>query len=358
MFQKALWLRTYHQSKYIVWLFWLVSFYLLSYKYYMASAQQLYFLELSRNYWKEPFHYYYSLSLIDPIIAQGAILITLACVLIGWGRQSQSMDFLWSMPFKPTHLFLTKWLFGVCNIIVVVMLNWGLFGIIKKTTFHNKYQIFSPFHTYYIYMLIILIAIYTLAICIGAIAGNIISQGFITASILILPYILPAIIVAFITIHTNPNSSYDVEKEYSYGTVLEKISIVGPAQHFHILFDYDPQRAYTDHDGVRHDEPNFTYIPSSKTLIGPLVNILILLPIGMFLYNRSPNELNGKIFIYSKIKKIFFVCSVLIVGLIGGAIVQNYHSLLIYYIGFLGASSIAYFLLSRLLKWKLSWNVK
>ena len=36
MFQKALWLRTYQQSKYVVWLFWFVSFYTLSYKYYMA----------------------------------------------------------------------------------------------------------------------------------------------------------------------------------------------------------------------------------------------------------------------------------------------------------------------------------
>ena len=41
MFQKALWVHTYKQSKYIVWLFWLVSFYVLSYKYYLAAAEQL-----------------------------------------------------------------------------------------------------------------------------------------------------------------------------------------------------------------------------------------------------------------------------------------------------------------------------
>ncbi len=42
--KKALWLRTYQQSKYVVWLFWLVSFYSLSYKYYMTSIQQQHFL--------------------------------------------------------------------------------------------------------------------------------------------------------------------------------------------------------------------------------------------------------------------------------------------------------------------------
>ncbi|MGQ0440376.1 ABC transporter permease, partial [Bacillus sp. B-TM1] len=40
MFEKALWLRTYQQSKYVVWLFWLASFYTLSYYYYMTSIQQ------------------------------------------------------------------------------------------------------------------------------------------------------------------------------------------------------------------------------------------------------------------------------------------------------------------------------
>ena len=49
MFQKALWLRTYQQSKYVVWLFWLVSFYSLSYKYYMTSIQQQHFLNDNKN---------------------------------------------------------------------------------------------------------------------------------------------------------------------------------------------------------------------------------------------------------------------------------------------------------------------
>ena len=44
MFQKALWLQTYQQSKYVVWLFWLISFYTLSYKYYMAAIEQQHFL--------------------------------------------------------------------------------------------------------------------------------------------------------------------------------------------------------------------------------------------------------------------------------------------------------------------------
>ena len=122
---KALWVHTYKQSKYIIWLFWLVSFYVLSYKYYLANAEQLkYFHE--HNEWKYIYRYNYQLSLPDAIMVQGGLLIILACILIGWERQNQSSDILWSMPFKRTHLFITKWLFGVCNIVAIVILNWGL----------------------------------------------------------------------------------------------------------------------------------------------------------------------------------------------------------------------------------------
>ena len=134
----------------------------------------------------------------------GSILTILACTLIGWERQNNASDLLWSMPFKRSHLYITKWLFGICNIAAVVILNWGLFAIMKRLTFHNKYQVFSPFHSYFIYMLIVLIAIYTLALCIGTIAGNVISQGFLTAAILIFPALLPSLISGVIAVHSVP----------------------------------------------------------------------------------------------------------------------------------------------------------
>ncbi|BCC25481.1 hypothetical protein BCM0079_4074 [Bacillus cereus] len=144
MFQKALWLRTYQQSKYVVWLFWLASFYTLSYYYYMTSIQQQQFLNDNKK-WNSVYHYTFNLTLLDSVMLLGIVLIVLACTLIGWERQDNASDLLWSMPFKRSHLYITKWLFGICNITAVVVLNWGLFAIMKKLTFHNKYQVFSPF---------------------------------------------------------------------------------------------------------------------------------------------------------------------------------------------------------------------
>ncbi|MFJ8527718.1 ABC transporter permease subunit [Bacillus sp. NPDC094106] len=354
MFQKALWLRTYQQSKYMVWLFWLASFYNLSYKYYMSSIEQQYFLKENKE-WNYIYHYHFDLSLMDPVMFQGGALIVLACTLIGWERQNNSIDFLWSMPFKRSHLFMTKWLFGICNIVAAVSMNWGLFAIMKKTTFHNKYQVFSPFHSYFIYMLIVLIAIYTLALCIGTITGNIISQGLLTAAIFMFPLLLPSLISGVIAVHSNIDFH---ENNSNMHHVLENIRISGPAEDFHIRFDYNPQSAYTDPDGVRHNEPNFTNIPSARLLIAPITHIIILLPLGMYLYVRSVNERNGNFLLYPKLQKIVMACAIFFIGICGGLIIGGTRSLLNFYIGFLGASIISYFLLSKILKWKVSWNFK
>ncbi|PFL69257.1 acetoin ABC transporter permease [Bacillus cereus] len=353
MFQKALWLRTYQQSKYVVWLFWLVSFYTLSYYYYMTSIQQQQFLNDNKK-WSYVYHYNFDLTLINPVILLGSVLILLACTLIGWERQNNASDLLWSMPFKRSHLYITKWLFGICNIVAVVILNWGLLAIMKKLTFHNKYQVFSPFHSYFIYMLIVLIAIYTLALCIGTIAGNVISQGFLTAALFMFPVLLPVLISGVIAVHSNADFH---ENTGSIHDIMENILISSPAEDFTIRFDYNPQNAYTDEDGVSHNEPNFTKIPPAKTLIGPIAHIIVLLPLGIYLYARSANERNGNYLLYPKLQKVVLACAIFFGGIVGGLMLSRAQSLSSFYIGFLVTSFIMYFFLPKILKWKFTWNI-
>ncbi|HDX9589202.1 TPA: ABC transporter permease subunit [Bacillus pseudomycoides] len=352
MFQKALWLQTYKQSKYIIWLFWLVNFYVLSCRYYLAAAEQLnYFYDNMK--WNYRFHYNYFFP-EETIVIQGALVIVLGCILIGWDRHNQSIDLLWSMPFNRTHIFLTKWLFGVCNIIGVLIVNWGIFAILKKTTFHNKYQIFSPFHYYFLYAAIVLVAIYTLTLCIGTIAGNVVSQGFLTAIVLILPFVLSLLIAGFISVHTNNSYDNTYKQENAYMNNVEKFTVFSPMMHFQIYFNYDPQSNYTDKTGKRMNEPNFSSIPSLWTLISPILYTLILLPLSAYLYARSPNEQNGKILLFPKLQKIFIVCTVICFALFGARLLGGINSLVSYYIGFLGTGGITYLILSRLLKWRFS----
>ncbi len=135
------------------------------------------------------------------------------------------------------------------------------------------------------------------------------------------------------------------------------MSILAPVRGFNINFNYDPQRAYTDQQGVRHDEPNFTYIPSATKLTGPIANMLILFPLGMYLYTRSPNEQNGNFLLYPKLKTLCMICCVIFIGMFGGMAAGGSRSILNYYIGFIGTSMIVYLLLSRLLKFKFSYKI-
>ena len=352
MFHKALWMRNWKQGKYVILLFWLINFYILSYRYYEAAAKEFANLQMMRQ-WKYHFYYHYIFP-EETIVIQGALVIVLGCVLIGWDRHNQSTDLLWSMPFKRTHIFLTKWLFGVCNIIGVLIVNWGIFAILKKTTFHNKYQIFSPFHYYFLYAAIVLIAIYTLTLCIGTIAGNIISQGLLTAIVLILPFVLSILIAGFISVHTNNSYANTYERENAYTNNVEKFTVFSPMIDFQIHFNYDPNLNYRDENGKHLDEPNFTKIPSAWSLLSSVVYILILLPLSMYLYSRSPNEQNGKILLFPKLQKLFIICTVTCFALLGARLLGGINSLASYYIGFLGTGSICYLILSRLLKRKFS----
>ena len=136
MFHKALWMRQWKQGKYIILLFWLTSLYQLPYKYYQEAQMQLKLSKMKFGDYTYYYSYYFQTS-DGTVFFQGATLIALACLLIGWERNNQSNDFLFSMPFKRKDIFLTKWWLGVFNIITVQIVCWiSMYGI-KNMSFHN-----------------------------------------------------------------------------------------------------------------------------------------------------------------------------------------------------------------------------
>ncbi|HDX9589200.1 TPA: ABC-2 transporter permease [Bacillus pseudomycoides] len=356
MFHKSLWMRTFKQGKYVLLLFWLSSLYKLPYAYYSAAQSQL---RESKMKWDPVYYYSYSFSTHDPVIVQSAILIVLACILIGWERNTQSADYLFSMPFKRKDIFLTKWAFGIVNIIIVNFICWISMWGVKKTSFHNSYQDFSPFHTYFVYATIVLISIYTFSLFIGTITGNIFSQGALTVIILYLPYGLALLISGFIFIHTGESTKdrYKIESKTEHS--LAQISIVAPLDEFHISYSYYPKEKF-DRNGKISQVPNKNpmeniWIPPVWKLIIPFIYISLFLPIATMLYTKSPNEQNGKILLFSQLQKWFIGCTVLCFALLAGR-VFGISALWIYYITFLGAGIISYMILTRLLKWKFSFG--
>ncbi|PFE05733.1 acetoin ABC transporter permease [Bacillus cereus] len=360
MFHKALWMRQWKQGKYIILLFWLISLYQLPYKYYQAAQTALNQSKMKLDDYV--YYYSYSFNTFDnPFVTQGAILIALACLLTGWERNNQSTDFLFSMPFKRKDIFLTKWLLGVLNIITVHIICWiSMYGI-KNISFHNEYQVFTPFHSYFVYATVVLIAIYTFTLFIGTITGNIFSQSSLTAILLFLPYGSVLLISGFIYTHTQWSLEAMGEIEVQTHEYLQHVGIISPLESFSINYDYHPIETFDDYgnklSSVLQDNPmEHTSVPSPWTLLTPFAYIMIFLPLSIFLYTRTPNEQNGKILLFPSLQRWFMLCTVLCFGLLGGRILGGRDALLSYYIGFFLFAIISYFIFTRLLKLKFAFG--
>jgi hypothetical protein len=263
------------------------------------------------------------------------------------------------MPFKRKDMFLTKWLFGVVNIISVQTVCWVSMYSIYKGSFHHAYQVFTPFHFYFGYATIFLISLYTFVLFIGTIAGNIISQSLLSGICLFLPFGLPVLISGFIYVHSEDSVKTNVCFECKYEDTFLYASPFNPITKFHIEFDYYP--AY-DHDkdgnivsSNLNKEPNHSRIPSGWKLLSPLSFTLLFLSLGAYLYTRSPNEQNGKILLFPWLQKWFIGCTVLCFALLGGQIFGA-NILWSYYLTFFGAGMISYIILTRLLKWQFSFG--
>ncbi|MEH6888219.1 ABC transporter permease [Bacillus sp. JJ864] len=348
MFHKALWMRNWKQGKYVIILFWLSTLYLLPYQYYRdALYRAKYLRETTDTY------YSYHLSGENPIFFPALLLIGLAVILIGWERHNQTNDFLWSMPFKRSHLFLSKWLFGTIHIVSTLSINWILMYIVYNTTIHAEYQSFTLFHLYFVYTIITLIAVYTLALFIGTITGNIISQGALSYIMVVFPLYIFQLAFPLFALHVELsqieyNNVYNKSSAYT-----ENTSAVAPLVHFTIDYAYDPNR-----ENIQAG-PAYHHIPSAWTLLSPAIYILICLPLGAYLYARSPNEQNGKILLYQKLHIYFSICTSICFGLLGSEVfTDGSKSIPLHYMYFIGFGILTYAILQWVLKHKLSLYAK
>ncbi|MDC2867392.1 ABC transporter permease [Bacillus sp. BP-3] len=355
MFHKALWMRNWKQGKYVIALFWLSTLYLLPYGYFRDALHRAQYLRETTNT-----YYSYHLNGDSPTFFPTLLLIGLAVILIGWERHNQTNDFLWSMPFKRSHIFLSKWVFGTVHIISTLSVNWILMYIVYNTTIHADYQSFTPFHLYFVYTILTLIAVYTLALFIGTITGNIVSQGALSYILMVLPIYIFQLAFPFFVLHVDL-SEKEYDNAHRKGSMyIENTSTLAPLTYFSINYDYQPQReAIQDEYGGVHAGPAYHHIPSAWTLLSPTIYILICLPLGAYLYIRSPNEHNGKILLYQQLQIYFSICTSICFGLLGSEVfTDGSKSIPLHYMYFIGFGILTYAILQRMLKHKLSLYAK
>lgn len=351
MFHKALWMWNWKRGKYAVLLLFFYTLYLLSFGYYRAAQQQL------ANYYKlhekGTFYYTYAFwSNTSNSFSITILIISIACLLIGWERSSQSNTLLMTMPFKRKDIFLSKWAFGSFWIVVSLLVNWILMYVIYRTTIHFEYQSFSPFHRYFLYAIVSYVAVYTAALCIGTFTGSIVSQVVFCIPWLLMGLTFTSLLYNFTINHLNATDTRNENLYQQLYEINQKTNIVAPIYNFTIDYQYDPaSRKQENAPTTLGDPASYTYY-SAKSMLVPIFYTIFYLLLGAYVYTRSPNENTQKIFIFQKHLRIWIWGTTIYFALLGGYKIHQFSFLLSYYISLFLTGIITYVVLSRLTNYK------
>lgn len=269
-----------------------------------------------------------------------AILIILAGSLIGRERTNDSSDFHFSLPFSRKDLFLSKWLFGVGHIVIGLGINILIVIALAETTMINMYERSNHWLLFYLIAVVVLTAIFSFALFLGTITGNIVLQLVLSFVTLIFAHGLTALMEVAQRIH--------VDRVYGLVTQTEIFStIITHLQPTYILQEYIV--AYDEYSDFSVYSLDLYY------LMVPVCVIIFSFLVGMLLYTRTKSENNGKALLFPVLHLPFIVCTVICFALFGGYFIATlFNSTLIsYYIGFIGAGIGTFFFLRKIITLKL-----
>ncbi|MEH7226270.1 ABC transporter permease [Bacillus sp. JJ1566] len=345
MFNKALWLRNYKQSKFVVWGLWLVCLY---FPYKLNN-----FLSIEENsllHWdewgnSEPYSLYFG-NFLEVGLFQVLASILLATALIGLERTNQSLDFTLALPYKRSDIFFSKWMFGVVHLTVALVVSVLISMFILGNSVLHEYLSLGALGYYFVIALATLIGVFTFSLFIGLIGASFVSQFAFSVIFLFLPYGLYNLVMSGISDHYRAITGVHFIKE-NFG--IQRFDAYAENLSFPLLlldFERDINEIFVWKQA--------SFIGSLSVIIIPIVVTIISLYLIKRLSIRIKSENNGKILAYEKLfpylKVGVFICFYLFGGMVFGSS-HRYDeppSLLSYHLGGLGFSIIAYLILTKL----------
>ncbi|MEH7380693.1 hypothetical protein V7138_09460 [Bacillus sp. JJ1533] len=345
MFNKALWLKNYKQSKFVVWGLWVVCLYF-AYKLYTFIDIQERSMQLHTNEWGSienySFHFH---NFLEVGVFQMIVIVLLASILIGLERTNQSLDFTLSLPYKRQEIFFNKWLFGVTHIFSALTVSVFISGFILVNSKVHDYLPLSALGIYFVIALFSLIGIYSFSLLMGFIGASIVSQFAFSILFLFLPNGLYHLVIHAVGYHYYAITGTPFYKLFD----LYNVDVIFDFLSFPIML-FDVDNFINDVFVWKQSSPTLVLL----FLIVPAVVTGLSLFFMKVLANRIKSENNGKILAYEKLlpylKVGVFICFYLFGGMVFGSF--NYYdelpSLLSYHLGGLGFSLIAYFILIKL----------
>lgn len=326
LFHKALLYQNYKQTKIVVWIMLLLFLFAI-------PIQALFAIESwesqIQNSGAEPYFYTFKLSHWDvySVFAQTEFqfiiafaLTFFACLLIGVERNTRRMDFTFSLPFSRKDLFMTKWMYGVLLILIFHSISFILaYWILNQSQFAYGLS-FVNMNEIYFSPIVGFLVIFSFALFIGTITGEMISQFALTWIFSFFPFGFFYLIVTLLDIHFI--TSFRLPEwvlRLNMGYYL--------MEHSNLM----------------------------DTIYGILATILFVV-IGVMLYEKNKVEHNGEFLIFKQLHPIFLLGITISFSLFGGAIISafapwNAYGLRIvaYWIGFVVFFLFSFIITRRLL---------
>ncbi|MEH7386039.1 ABC transporter permease subunit [Bacillus sp. JJ1521] len=345
MFNKALWLRNYKLSKFVVWGLWLVCLYF-PYKLNNFLRIEEYSL-LHYDEWgnSEPYTLYFG-NFLEVGLFQVLASILLATVLIGLERTNQNLDFTLALPYKRSDIFFSKWIFGVFHLTIALAVSVLISMFILGNSVLHEYLPLSALGYYFVLALATLIGVFTFSQFMGLIGASFVSQFAFSVIFLFLPYGFYNLVIQGISHHYRAiTGDYFIRENFGiqrFDNYAENLSF--PLQ----LLEFDK--------GINEKYlwKQATFLSTLSVIIIPIIVTIISLYLIKRLSSRIKSENNGKILAYEKLlpylKVGVFICFYLFGGMVFGSHHYTYEppSLLAYHLGGLGFSIIAYLILTKL----------
>lgn len=331
MLTRALWMKEYKQSKILLWV--LLAIFFFDYPIRISSQLESW-RQIQKDAITHNFDFVVDEWMVRNLFGGGfstfmsvILIVLLAGLLIGAERNTRKNDFSFALPFKRSQMFITKWLIGTLAIITFYSINFFVAYFIISSSEYAEFLVnVSPLN---IFMSAILgyIAMYSFALLIGTISGEMISQMVLTFIFTFFPLGFFVLIESFYSVHFG---SYLNQPRF-----LE--AIVWPIYVFEARY---------------HQDLNLTI-----NLLIPFVAIIIFTVLANWLYSINKIEHNGEFLIFKVLHPVFRIGIIVCFALLGGMIISSlaHHSfnsilqIVFYWIGVGLFGFLSYLLTNRLL---------
>ncbi|RFB18091.1 ABC transporter permease [Bacillus sp. HNG] len=355
LFNKALWLKNYKQSKFVVWGLWLVCLYF-PYK----LNNYLSIEENSLLHWdewgnSEPYTLHFG-NFLEVGLFQVLACILLATALIGLERTNQSFDFTLALPYKRSDIFFSKWIFGVFHLTVAVAVSVLISMFVLGNSLLNEYLPLAALGYYFLIALATLIGVFTFSLFIGLIGASFVSQFAFSLIFLFLPYGLYNLVMQGISTHYRAiTGDYFIKEKYG----IQGFDVYAENLSFPLLlldFEHGINEIFVWKQA--------TFLSELSVIIIPILVTILSLYLIKRLSTRIKSENNGKILAYENLlpylKVGVLICFYLFGGMVFGQS-NRYNeppNLLSYHLGGLGFSIIAYFILTKIAGMRMQFGKK